>query len=93
MTIESDADRQAFMETFGVPVVISGETITGIFDNIYYEDLDVDTSQPMVMIITADAPNVDYDQSVIVSSASFSGTVTSVQPDGQGMTTLILKSL
>ena len=45
------------------------------------------------MIITADAPNVDYDQSVIVSSASFSGTVTSVQPDGQGMTTLILKSL
>lgn len=90
MSIESAADRQAFMDAFGVPVVVSGNSITGIWDKPYLEELGIATAVPQVLCVTSDLPDVAYGQSVVVASASFSGTVREIHPDGVGMTTLYL---
>lgn len=90
MALESTADRLAYMSAFGVPAVVNGVSIVAIFDNEYSELLNVSTSSPTLICVSSDIPNVDYGQTVVVSSASFSGTVRVVMPDGNGITTLQL---
>lgn len=90
MSIESAADRQAFMDTFGEDVVVSGITVTAIWDKPYLEELGIATAVPQVMYVTTDLPDVAYGQSVVVAGASFTGTVREIHPDGVGMTILYL---
>lgn len=90
MSIESAADRQAFMEAFGVPATVSGITITAIWDKPYLEELGIATAVPQIMYVTSDLPDVAYGQSVVVADASFTGTVREIHPDGVGMTILYL---
>lgn len=91
MSIESSADRQGYMDTFGTTCVVDGETITAIWDKPYLEDLGVATAVPQIMCVTTDIPNIAYGQSVVVSSASFTGTVREIHPDGVGLTILYLQ--
>lgn len=90
MAIESVADRRAYMAAFGETVSISGVLVTAIYDDPYLLSLDVSTSMPMIHCITADVSGVAYGSPVIISGASFTGTVREVQHDGTGMSTLIL---
>lgn len=90
MAIETAADRTAFVNTFGIPAIVGGVSLTGIWDNPYYETLEISTSTPMLTIVTADAPDVAFRDSVIISEVSYSGIVKDVQNDGQGFTVLLL---
>ncbi len=90
MSIESPADRAAFMSVFGVSVSVSGITGLAIFDDPHSEALEVNSSSPMLTIVDADFPSIAYGQAVVVSSASFSGTVRDVQPDGTGCSIILL---
>lgn len=92
MAIESSADRTAFVTTFGVAATVGGVDITAIFDNEYLETLDTASSDPTLIVVTSDVPSVAYGDAVTVASASFTGTVRSVQPDSHGMTVLVLGS-
>jgi len=90
--IESETDRQVFLEVFGEDVIVDGTTIRGIFDYAYAETLDVSAREPMVMVSSADVVGVSHGTPVVVPSISFSGTVKVVEPDGVGMTTLMLRN-
>jgi len=90
MGIETAADRQAFVETFGVSATVGGVSLYGIFDDPHYETLEISTSTPMLTIVTSDAPSVAHQDAVIISEVSFSGIVKDVQSDGTGLTVLML---
>lgn len=90
MSLESSADFQAYMTAFGVPAVVSGRSITAIFDNEYSDLLDVSTSSPTLTCVSADVSGVGYGDTAIIPSVPFSGTVRVVMPDGYGITVLLL---
>ena len=92
MAIESDADRQVYMEVMGVPAVVGGVSITGIFDNFYLETVDSSSSDPTLFVVTSDVPSVGEGDVVTVASSNFTGFVRVVAPDSQGMTVLVLGS-
>lgn len=97
MAIESDADRLALLsaDDFGVAITVGAETIYGIFDKDYLAvsngEVDVESDSPMVLVRSSDvtAQSIAVATSLVISSATY--VVTSVQPDGTGMTRLVLR--
>jgi len=90
MPLETNTDLQSYMDAFGTTAIVSGKTITAIFDNEYADLLDVSTSTPTLICVSTDVADVQYGDSVSVASASFIGTIRVVMTDGYGMTTLLL---
>ena len=90
MTIENEATRQAMLEDFGDSVSVASVTMWGIFDNEFLDVLDTQSANPQLLVSTADIPSIAFGDAVIVTAFSFTGTVREWQPDGQGMTLLML---
>ncbi len=90
MTLETAADRQDYMETFGVDVTVAGQTFKAIYDAPHVETFEVSLSAPQLLCAAEDAGTVAPGDAVTVPSASFTGHVTDVQADGTGMVLLIL---
>ena len=88
--MESAADRQAYMAAFGVSVTVNGAGIFGIYDEWHAETLGVSASSPQLMCAAEDLPSVAAGQTVVVASASFTGTITDIQRDGTGLVLLML---
>jgi hypothetical protein len=97
MTVESAADRAAFLDTddFGVTASLNGGAdISGIFDIDYYEAIGesgggVETQSPMFTARTSDLPGVAIDDTLTIDGTDW--LVCSVRPDGTGMTVLRLE--
>jgi hypothetical protein len=98
VAIESTESLRLFFEEteFGVEVILDPDSfrtpVKGLFDN---EFLQVDSgigsyamSEPMVMCATADVAAVSEGDALEIDGVSF--TVKSIQPDGTGMTNLML---
>lgn len=81
-------DRRAFFTDFGVPAVVGGVALTGIFDAAYADALGIGGSAP-VLTIDTDATTPAYGAAVTVAGVSY--TVAEIQPDGTGMTRLLLE--
>ena len=91
MSIESDDDRLALLMTLGESVKYNSRDIYGIFEMDYTQiDIDrpVESATPMLMVRTIDAPNARHDDAVYRQGKPY--RVVSVQPDGDGMTTLVM---
>ena len=105
MTVESAADRLSMLADFGQLVTFSpGDsfpsrndktaTITGIFDNEYYqatgEDIGSNSRIPTLMVRTADVANAQRNSMVELSTGA---TYKVIRPedDGTGITVLILE--
>lgn len=102
MTVESAADRLAFLSDFGVSVLWnpstgSDATITGIFDNLFYEattnaEVAYASAQPRLLIRTADKPAAGATGDILtVSSTNY--TLRGIEDDGTGMTILVLEKV
>jgi hypothetical protein len=65
--------------------------VAGIFDADYQDAFGVAGSGPVLLIQTAAAPAVATGNTVAVSSTNY--TVVGIQPDGTGMTRLILEAV
>lgn len=96
MAVESADDRAIFLavDDFGVAATIGGSTVNGIFDNEYIEvetgaGVGVSLQQPRFTCRSADVLAVVEGTSATISGVSY--TVRIVQPDGTGMTELILE--
>lgn len=94
--IEDDVMRLEFFkqDDFGVPVVIAGQTYTGIFDAPYQAiglgpDLEASGAFPTVLLRSVDAQGADYGTTVVVNSTSY--RVREIMPDGTGLTVLGLE--
>lgn len=102
MTLETDADRLAMLDeddhgttaTY-TPDGGSASTINGIFDNEFFEAVSegviaVEGSQPRFICRTIDAPIAGTGDTLVVPVGGTSYDVVGVEPDGTGMTTLLL---
>jgi len=92
MAIEDATDRAAFFdpEEFGVAATIGGGTVNGIFDNGYVAELDVESTRPTFTCATADVSTVAHGDSITISGTAY--TVRGIEPDGTGVTTLVLET-
>jgi len=103
MAVESDTDRAAFFDTdeFGVAasVTIDGggaETVNGVFDNEYVGVLDgeastpVESTRPVFTVATDDVTGIGHGDSVVISGTTY--TVRGVEPDGTGVTRLVMEA-
>jgi hypothetical protein len=89
---ESAADRLSMLSTddFGTAATIGASTVYGIFDDEHEAifDGDVGTTAPQFTCRTADVASVVRGTSVVINSITYK--VTALEPDGTGMTVLIL---
>jgi hypothetical protein len=90
MSLESDADRLAYLQAVGEQISVNGQTLWAVPDNAYVDVLDLAAgTRPQAIVRTADVPNIAPGQTVVMQGTQYS--VAEIQPDGTGMTTLILQ--
>ena len=78
-----------FFSDFGTPATVGGAAVVGIFDNAYATSLGFTAgTSPVLIVKTADAPNVAQDVAVVIGGINY--TVTDVEPDGTGLLVLRL---
>lgn len=83
-------DHSAYLIDFGVDAVVAGRIVRGIFDNAYADPLGIVAgSQPVLLVISSVVPDVAVGDSVTVGGDPY--TVGRVEPDGAGLTRLVLK--
>lgn len=74
----------------GTAATVAGQAVVGIWDNGYAEAFDALALRgPRLMLPTASAAAATAGTAVVVASVNY--RVTSVQPDGTGVTTLLLE--
>lgn len=87
-------DIAAFMDTdtgFAENATIGAATVPLIFDLAYLDALGiVSAAQPVALAASADVSAVSVGTTVTVRSVAY--TVAEIQPDGAGMTRLMLKT-
>lgn len=93
MTLETDSDRLALLkgddeETF----TIAGQQITAVFDALYAEPLDVESSAPRLVARSTDVADVAHGDTVIRELDSAEYQVANIQPDSRGMTLIRLEA-
>jgi hypothetical protein len=81
-------DLAPFFADFGIAATVGGVACMGIFDAAYADALGMNGTRPALQVATAAVPSVAEGAAVTIGAASY--TVESVQPDGTGMTLLIL---
>lgn len=99
MTVETDTERRAMISDFGQSATYtpSGGPSTEINVLFDHEYLGVDATggvvvesvHPTVLALTSDVPNAAHGESVVIGPEVY--YIVGVQPDGQGMTQLILE--
>lgn len=89
MAIESDGDRLAFVEAFGETVQVEGNDISGILDRTFLEVLEVESYHPVLVVRDIDLSGVTAGASVLAGGKEYQ--VVQVQPDGTGITALVMR--
>lgn len=92
MTVESDADRLALLGDYSVSATINGVAVTGIFDDRFkmVDELsqEIESTLPQLICRSIDVAGVTDGTSCIVNGVTY--TVRTLEPDGTGMTRIIL---
>ena len=93
MSVETAADRTAMLADYGTTVTKADtSTFTGIFDNDFLavdvDESEVESSEPTLLARTADVSNLAHGDTLTISAVSY--TVRGIQPDGTGMTQIML---
>lgn len=91
--IESDTDRLAMIRDAGQQVTVAGALIWVVFSENYIGALDglVGSSSPNIFGRTSDLGDAARDTQVDVGGVKYT-VVGAAQPDGTGMTRLMLKA-
>lgn len=91
MVIETDADRTNLLAGWGITATKGSDTFTAIFENDYVEIGDIVGLRPTALARSVDitAYSVAVGDTLTINSTTY--IVRIVQPDGTGMTLLILE--
>ena len=99
MTVETDEEREAMLEDFGLEATYtpsggSPVLIPVIFDKEYIGvdatgEVVVESRHPKAIALSSDVSDADHEATLEIDSVVYS--VVGVHPDGQGMTELILE--
>src|SRR5690606_22810520 len=89
--LESRVNRAVMHRLSNAMAIIGGSAVPVVFDRLYTEALDGDAAgyTPTVMGRDADLAGATYGAAMVVQGVSY--TVTSVEPDGTGLTRLQLR--
>lgn len=80
----------SFFADLGSDATVGVATVRGIFDTDYGDPMGlVAGNRTVLTVATADVPGVDHGTAVSVNSTAY--TVAEVQPDGTGITRLVLE--
>jgi hypothetical protein len=74
---------------FASSATLDGASAAGIFDNEYVDAFGMASRQPMFTLPTADAASVTQSSVLVVDGVSY--RVTRAEPDGTGVTVLMLE--
>lgn len=91
MAVESAADRLAMLEDFGITVTGPSGTFIGIFERTYVELLNITGHRPVVTARSTDLTVAGVSVGSTISADSTNYTVQVIEPDGSGITNLILE--
>ncbi len=83
------ADLPDYLADFGVTATVGGVSVTAIFDAAYADPLNMGGNTPQLTVATSDLPAVAVGQAVTVNATSY--TVVGIEPDGTGVSTLMLR--
>ena len=88
-------DPALFFTDFGVTAIVGGQTVSVIFDNGYAlagaGPLGMASSQPTLTLATASVPANPVGTAVVVGAANY--TIGAHEPDGSGMSRLMLEAV
>ncbi|GGX33224.1 hypothetical protein GCM10007242_45440 [Pigmentiphaga litoralis] len=86
-------DMAAFFNDaeFGLEMLVDGVPVIGIFDRPYFDPVSMASTQPTATVPTDLAPVTPDLSTVVVMGVLY--VVRNVQPDGTGMTTLVLEKV
>jgi hypothetical protein len=68
---------------------IGTSTVAGIFENQFVEVHGIEGVRPVFVCIEADVPSITHGDALTINATSYK--VAGVQPDGTGLTSLILE--
>jgi len=93
MSVETAADRTAMLADYGSTVTkADASTFVAIFDNDFLavdvDESEVESSEPTLLARTADVSSLTHGDTLTISAVSY--TVRGIQPDGTGMTQIML---
>ena len=99
MALETAQDLENFFdtETHGTSATVTingtGSSINVIINKEYFaiagESVDVDGTQPVVTCRSSDVSGIDTDDTITIDSVTYN--IVNIQPDGTGVTVLILQ--
>lgn len=96
MAVETADELAVFfsIDDFGVAASYNGGTVNGIFDNEFFEAdaggmVAVAIQQPRFLCRTSDVSGAAEGDAITINSIGY--TIRVVQPDGTGLTTLVLE--
>lgn len=89
MPVESDSDRLALLNDFGVSAEIGGKTIIGILDNQYEDANGMAVQVPVFTVRMIDINSVSRGDKIHIEKVDY--TVEEIQDDGQGIGHVILQ--
>mgnify|MGYP001403029669 CR=1 FL=1 len=78
-----------FFSDFASAATLDGASVSGIFDNQYIDTLGIASRQPMFTLPTADAAAATTSSVLVVEGVTY--RVRSIEPDGTGVTMLMLE--
>jgi hypothetical protein len=81
----------AYLIDFGIALTLNAVSVRGIFDNGFSNQFSVDGVQPTLMVKSTDAASTVRGHAVVIDTVSY--TVQGIEPDGTGMTRLILEKV
>lgn len=83
-------DLSVYFTDFGVAATLDGQAVRGVFDNGYMQALGgMASAEPSFMLRSADASTATQASLLVVAGTTY--RVRSLQPDGTGVTTLLLE--
>ena len=87
-------DIDVFVDTetgFAVDAIIGDSTVSGVFDAAYAERLNTAGTAPVFLCRSADVAAVEQGDPVTIDGVEYE--VAGIEPDGTGMTTLVLEDV
>lgn len=84
--MDHTGDLALMLDDFGTPVDVAGVHHVGLFDDAYAAELGMAGSQPVLIVQTS--ANIAHGAALTVQDVDY--TVRGVQPDGTGITRLLL---
>lgn len=95
MTVETSLDRLIFLNDFGEDINIGARTIKGIFDNPHSDvsaggEVSFSMQESFIQVRSEDVTSIGQGSIITIRGSSYA--VIDIQPDGTGMTMIMLEA-